>query len=323
MGTLTLWAGFHVAVLLLLALDLGVFHRPLRTLSGREAALRSVLWVLLALLFNAAVLRLGGSQKGIEFFTGYLIEYALAIDNVFVFVVVFHYFGVPAPAQHRLLLWGMLGAMVMRGALIVAGVGLLRRFEWVLYLFGALVLYSGIRLLLHKPEDIHPERNPVLRLAQRLVPFTSEYQDDSFFVRQGGLLRATPLFLVLLVVEATDAVFAFDSIPVIFAITRDPFVVYTSNIFAVLGLRAFYFLLAAVMPRIRYLNAGLSAVLFFIGAEMMAARWVRVPILVSLLVVVSMLTACALASFAAAHREKRAAPGNASAAVPENPRTRR
>jgi tellurite resistance protein TerC len=262
-------------------------------------------WVVLALLFNAAIWYYGGHQKGLEFLTGYLIEKSLSADNIFVFVVLFRYFGVEPRYQHRVLFWGILGALVMRGLMIWLGVELINRFEWVLYIFGVFVIYTGIKMLRHKPEEIHPEQNPVFRWARKYLPVTENYEGQKFFLRRGRSLYATPMFLVLLVVETTDLAFAVDSIPAIFAITRDAFIVYTSNVFAILGLRAFYFLLAGILPYFRYLSTGLSVVLIFIGAKMMVANWLHIPTSLSLGVVAAVLAAAVIASVAATKAEER------------------
>ena len=305
MGTLALWIGFNLFVLLMLALDLGVFHRRAHALRLREAAAWSVLWVVLALLFNAWIFFAHGHVRGLEFFTGYLIEKALSVDNIFVFAVLFRYFSVEPRYQHRVLFWGILGALLMRGAMILAGVTLIQRFQWVLYLFGIFLIYAGVKMLVHKPEDVDPERNPFFRSARKLLRVTRDYEGQKFILRHEGQLWATPMFLVLIAIETTDLAFALDSIPAIFAITRDPFIVYTSNIFAILGLRAFYFLLAGILPYFRYLSAGLSIVLMFIGVKMLAEPWLKISTGVSLGVVGAVLAAAVLASVAAAQAEAR------------------
>lgn len=306
MGTTWLWVLFNLFVLVMLALDLGVFHRRPHAITLREATFWSVLWVAVALVFNAGIWYWWGATKGLEFFAGYLIERSLSIDNIFVFAVLFRYFGVEPRFQHRVLFWGILGALVMRGAMIAMGVALIARFHWLLYVFGAFVVLTGLKMLRHKPEDIHPERNPVFRWARKLLPMTSNYEGQKFFVHRDNLWRATPMFLVLLVVETTDLAFALDSIPAIFAITQDAFIVYTSNVFAILGLRAFYFLLAGILPYFRYLSMGLSIVLIFIGVKMLVEPWLKIPIGLSLGVVAAVLAAAVLASVAAAKAEARA-----------------
>ncbi|HVN10318.1 MAG TPA: TerC/Alx family metal homeostasis membrane protein [Patescibacteria group bacterium] len=302
MVPLSFWIGFHAVLLVLLGLDLGVFHRRPHEVSFREAAVWSVVWVVVAIAFNWGVYVYMGPRHGLEFFTGYVIERALSIDNIFVFVVVFAFFGVPAEFQHRVLFWGIFGALVMRGAFIAAGAALLARFHWVNYVFGAFVLFTGVRFFFHKPEKVDVGRNPALRLARRLLPVTEGYEGRSFLVKRGGQWLATPLLLVLLVVESVDVVFALDSIPSIFAVTQSPFIVYTSNVFAILGLRASYFLLAALVPRLVYLSAGLATVLVFIGVKMLVEPWMQISIGVSLGVVVSALVLTTVASLLAPSR---------------------
>ena len=257
-GTPLLWGAFTLFVLCLLALDLGVFHRKAHAVGPREALGWSLFWIALALLFNAGVVWWFGAQRGLEFLTGYLIEKALSVDNIFVFLVIFSYFSVPAAYQHRVLFWGILGAIIFRVIFILAGAALLAAFHWVIYVFGGLLILTAVRIVRARDEEVHPERNPLLRLVRRVVPVVSTYQGARFFVRAGGRLMATPLLLVLVVVEATDIVFAIDSIPAIFAVTGDAFIVYTSNIFAILGLRALFFLLAGVLTRFQYLKIGLG-----------------------------------------------------------------
>lgn len=302
MNSLWGWVGFNVAVLAILALDLGVLHRRAAKVSVKEAATWSAVWIGLSLCFAFAIYRTMGRESGLEFLTGYLIEYALSVDNIFVFVLIFTYFGVPEKYQHRVLFWGIIGALVLRGVMIVAGSVLVTRFAWTLYIFGAFLVFTGLRMALQKDDAIYnPERDPVLRLARKLIPVTPDYHGDEFFVReadQTGRKRyaATPLFIVLLIVDTTDVIFATDSIPAIFAVTRDPFIVYTSNICAVLGLRALYFLLASVVDKFIYLKLGLSVVLIFIGAKMLLEPFVHIPIVASLGVVGAVLLASILVS---------------------------
>ncbi len=295
-GSAWFWIGFNLFVLAMLALDLGVFHRKAHAVTTKEAALWSAVWVGLALTFNAALYAWQGPVVALEFLTGYLIEKALSVDNIFVFLMIFTYFQVPAAYQHRVLFWGILGALIMRGIFIAAGTALLARFVWTLYVFGAFLVVTGLRMCLAKTEGMHPEANPLVRFFRRLMPVTEGYVEDRFFVRRGGVLFATPLLLVLMVVESTDLVFALDSIPAIFGVTRDPFIVYTSNIFAILGLRALYFLLAGVVDRFRYLKLGLSVILVFIGAKMLLHHLYDMPVTVSLLVVLSVLAVSIIAS---------------------------
>jgi tellurite resistance protein TerC len=290
------WVGFLSLIFVLLALDLGVFHRTPHAIRPREAAIWSAVWIALSLTFNAVIYFWKGPGPALEFLTGYLIEKALSVDNLFVFVLIFAYFKVPSSYQHRVLFWGILGALITRALLIGAGALLLARFEWLIYLFGAFLVYTGLRLTRSQEEEIHPEGNRIVRLVRRLFPVSHEYDGPRFFTRVGGRRALTPLFIVLVMVETTDIVFAVDSIPAIFGVTRDPFIVFTSNIFAILGLRALYFLLAGVLEMFEYLNLGLAVVLIFIGAKMLLERWVHVPIGLSLGVVFGVLTLTALAS---------------------------
>jgi tellurite resistance protein TerC len=296
MGTPLLWLAFNVFVLGAVAFDLGIVGRRLHKVELREAALSSLLWVAMSVLFGLGVLHYAGHQKALEFFTGYLIEKALSVDNLFLFLVIFRTFAIDERFQHRMLEWGILGALVMRGAMIVAGTELIERFSWIMYVFGAFLLYAGIHMLFAKKEKIHPEQNAIFRFANRHLRVTREYHGEHFFVRVAGKLFATPLFLVLLVVEITDVTLAIDSIPAVFGITRDPFIVYTSNVFAILGLRAMYFLLAGVFNRLRFLTAGLSFVLLFIGGKMIGDPWLHVPDHISLAVVGGILLIALVAS---------------------------
>jgi tellurite resistance protein TerC len=295
-GTPLLWIGFTLFVLAMLALDLGVFHRRAHEVRVREALLWTAVWIAQALLFNVGVYFLFGPERALEFLTGYVIEKALSVDNIFVFLVIFSYFAVPAALQHRVLFWGILGALVMRAIFIFLGAALLQKFHWVIYIFGAFLVVTGVKLLLQRGSEVHPERNPLFRLFQRLVPSVSDYRGSHFSVVENGKRYATPLLLVLVAIEATDIVFAVDSIPAIFAITRDPFIVFTSNIFAILGLRALYFALAGVMGKFHYLRVGLALVLAFVGAKMMLTDLYKIPIVASLAVVAVLLTGSIAAS---------------------------
>ena len=295
-GTPALWIGFLAFVFAMLAVDLGVFHRQSHAVSAREALAWSLVWVGLALAFNGAIYYWFGPARALEFLTGYLIEKALSVDNLFVFVVIFSYFSVSSAQQHRVLFWGILGALLMRAVFIVAGGALLQAFHWTIYLFGGLLLVTGVKLLRQKEGDIHPERNPVVRLIARAFPVSTAAAGERFFVRDAGRWAITPLFMALVTVEVSDLVFAVDSIPAIFAITTDPFIVFTSNIFAILGLRSLYFLLAGMIGRFRYLNVGLAAVLIFVGAKMMLVEWIKLPIVLSLGVVAGLLTLSIVAS---------------------------
>jgi tellurite resistance protein TerC len=255
-----------------------------------------LLWVALSILFGLGILHYSGKQAGLEFFTGYLIEKALSVDNLFLFLVIFRTFAINERFQHRILEWGILGALMMRGVMILAGAELVERFSWVLYVFGAFIVYAGIHMLFVKKEKVHPEESFIFRFASKHLRVARDYEGAGFFVRRGGKSYATPLFLVLLVVEITDITLAIDSIPAIFGITQDPFIVYTSNVFAILGLRAMYFLLAGVLSRLRFLTVGLSFVLTFIGAKMIAHKWVDIPDYISLMIVVGILLLALAAS---------------------------
>ena len=295
-GTPVLWAGFVGFVLLLLALDLGVFHRKAHAVTTREAAVWSAVWVGLALAFNLLVARWFGPERGLEFLTGYVIEKALAVDNIFVFYAIFAYFAVPAAYQHRVLFWGVLGALVMRAIFIVLGAALLAKFHAILYVFGAILVFTAIKLFAMPEDGIHPERNPAYRLLRRIVPAVSEYHGARFTVVQNGRRYATPLLIVLLLIEWTDVVFAVDSIPAIFAVTSDPFIVFTSNIFAILGLRSLFFLLQGVIGKFHLLKPALAAVLLFVGGKMLLIDFVKVPIGWSLATVGGLIALGVLAS---------------------------
>jgi tellurite resistance protein TerC len=299
MGTLPLWVGFNLFVLIALILDLGVFHRKAHKIGIREALLASALWITLALGFGFFIWHSFGAQRGLEYLTGYVIEKALSVDNLFVFLVIFRAFRVDEKVQHRVLAWGILGALVMRGIMILAGAAMIARFDWLLPVFGLFLVYTGLHMLWKRNKEVHYEKNPVFRFASKHLRVTREYSGARFFVREDGRLSATPLFLVLLIVEITDVTFAVDSIPAIFGITRDPFIVYTSNVFAILGLRALFFLLADVLDYFQYLGIGLAVVLMFIGAKMAAERWMHISVVVSLSVVAGILLLSMLVSFLA------------------------
>jgi tellurite resistance protein TerC len=301
-GTIWVWIGFNLFVLAMLALDLGVFHRKAHAVSIKEAAIWSVVWITLAMAFNTGVYFFRGPEPALQFFTGYLIEKSLSVDNIFVFALLFSYFNVPAASQHRVLFWGILGALVMRGLLIVLGASLLDAFHWIIYLFGAFLIFTGIRMAFHKEMELHPERNPLLRLVRRVVPVTNEYERDRFIVRRAGQVLVTPLLLVLLVVETTDLIFAVDSIPAIFAVTRDPFIVYTSNVFAILGLRSLYFVFANVMDKFYYLKLGLAVVLSYVGVKMILTDIYHIPTALSLAVIAVVLAVAVVASIVRARR---------------------
>ncbi|MBI4231211.1 MAG: TerC family protein [Planctomycetes bacterium] len=298
-GTPALWIGFTVGVLALLALDLGVINRRTHAIGAREAFGWSCFWIGLALGFNLFLYIRFGKQAGLEFLTGYLIEEALSVDNLFVFVVIFGYFSVPAQFQHRVLFWGILGALVMRAVFILAGTALLHQFHWLIYVFGGFLILTAIKILSQGESKMDPGRNPILRLFRRFVPMTDAYHGAHFFIREGGRRLATPMLAVLAVVEGTDVVFAIDSIPAVLGVTRDPFIVYSSNICAVLGLRTLYFLLASVIHKFHLLKYGLGLVLAFVGVKMVCSGWLfDVPIAVSLGVVGGLLGLSVVASLA-------------------------
>jgi tellurite resistance protein TerC len=298
------WVGFGVFVAVMLALDLGVFHRKAHAISTREALIWTGVWVGLALAFSGGLYLLVGTQPALEFLTGYVIEEALSVDNIFVFIVIFSAFGVPAALQHRVLFWGVIGALVLRFVFIVAGSALLERFHVLFYVFGAFLAFTGVKLLLHRDVEVQPEKNALLRLFRRVVPTISEYRGSRFTVVENGKRYATPLLVVLVAIEATDVVFAADSIPAIFAVTTDPFIVFTSNMFAIFGLRSLYFALAGIMDVFRYLKIGLALVLMFVGAKMLLSSVLTIPVVVSLAVIVLLLSGSVVASLL--HRPRSA-----------------
>ena len=295
-GTTALWSGFLVFIFSLLAVDIAAFRRNPREMSMREASTWTAGWITLALLFGAGIAWHFGRRPALEYFTGYVIEYALSVDNLFVFILIFKTFAVPPTYQRPVLLWGILGAMILRAVFILAGAALISRFGWLLYVFGAFLVYTGGKILFGQDVETHPENNPVLKLFGKAFPIVRHFGDGKFVVKHRGRWYATALLPVLLVVEATDVVFAVDSIPAIFAVTRDPFIVFTSNVFAILGLRALYFVLKSMMDAFRFLKVGLGLVLVFVGAKMCAEKWVHVPAEISLLVVVALLGASVAAS---------------------------
>ncbi|REK15943.1 MAG: TerC family protein [Planctomycetota bacterium] len=314
------WVAFGAFVAVLLVLDLFVFHRDSHEPTLRESAVWTVIWCSLALAFNVLLWIWRGSDIGVAFLTGYLVEWALSMDNVFVFAVVFSFFGVPLKYQYRVLFWGILGAVVMRLAFILAGAALIERFSWVMPIFGALLIYTGYKLAAHGDTEVNPEKNILMRAARRLFPVAKESHGDHFFVIEDGRRCITPLFLVLLVVESTDVLFAVDSVPAIFGITQDAFTVFTSNIFAILGLRALYFLLAGVMNMFRYLNYGLAAVLSFVGFKMVGEWWTGhhlLPPAGSLAVILVLLSASIIASILANRRERLTPPPLSESDTPQ------
>jgi tellurite resistance protein TerC len=277
-----IWVGFNIFVIAMLAVDLKVFNRQAHEISIKEALIWTAAWIVQALIFNLIIYFWHGSGPAIEFLTGYLIEKSLSMDNLFVFLMIFSYFAVAPRFQHGVLYWGILGALIMRAIFIAAGITLIARFHWIIYIFGAFLIYTGIKLAFNDEEKIEPEKNPVLRLFRRFVPITDHYEGTKFFVRRAGRFMATPLFVVLLVIETTDVMFALDSIPAILAITRDPFIVYTSNVFAILGLRALYFALAGIMRMFYYVHYGLALILVFVGVKMLLSNFYHIPNFIAL-----------------------------------------
>ncbi len=291
-----LWIGFNVFVLAMLALDLGVFHRKSAEIKVKEALLWTCAWVFLAFLFNVLVYYQFGQEKAFEFFTGYVIEKSLSVDNIFVIILIFSFFNVPPAYQHKVLFWGILGALVMRVCFILAGVELIHRFHWLIYIFGGFLVFTGIRILTQNEMAVNPEKNPIIKWARKLIRVTPQFEGDRFFIKKEGLLWATPLFLVVIMIEATDLIFAVDSIPAILAVSDDAFIVYTSNVFAILGLRSLYFALAGIEKFFVYLKYGLSAILIFVGLKMCISDWYKVPIEISLAFIVLTLSMAVLAS---------------------------
>ena len=319
--TAWIWVGFITLILALLALDLGVLNRKAHVIKTREALVWTAFWIFLALVFNGVIyfmyenhwlgigLHTGGESSGadaaMKYFTGYVVEKSLSLDNIFVIAVIFNYFSVPGVFQHRVLFWGILGALILRGAMIAAGAALIHRFHWVIYIFGALLIATAVKMLLSKDEKIEPDRNPLVRLARRFYPVTPGFEGQHFFSRVDGERAITPLFLVLLVVESTDVLFAVDSIPAIFAITTDPFIVFTSNVFAILGLRSLYFALASVMDKFRYLKVSLMLVLVYVGMKMLLSGYFIIPTPISLAVICGILTTGIVTSIVVSNREIR------------------
>ncbi|MFN2505082.1 MAG: TerC family protein [Acidimicrobiales bacterium] len=297
------WAALVAAITVLLLADLLIVHRRPHAVSLREAAIESAVWISLGLSFSAVVAwAFGGGAAG-EYLAGYLIEKSLSVDNVFVWAVIFGYFAVPAKYQFRVLFWGIFGALVLRAIFIFAGVTLIETFDWILYVFGAFLLFTAVRIARHSGSEVHPEANPVLRVVRRIIPSTTEYDGQRLFTRRSGRRLATPLLAVLVLVETTDVVFAVDSIPAILAVSREPFIVFASNAFAILGLRALYFLLAGMADRFRYLNYGLAVILGFVGVKMLIVEWYHLPTWLSLVVIASVLTVTVWASLRAEGRE--------------------
>ncbi|HNJ71467.1 MAG TPA: TerC family protein [bacterium] len=285
-----MWIGFNVFVLLMLALDLGIFHKKSHSVGMKEALIWSGVWITLAMVFNIGVYHYMGSEAAMQFLTGYVIEKSLSVDNIFVFVLIFSYFAVPAEYQHKVLFWGIIGALIMRAILIAVGAALISEFHWIIYIFGGFLIITGIKMLVQKEMEIHPESNPVVRFFKKFMSVTPSFEGDRFFVKKDAKTWATPLFVVLLIVEFTDLIFAVDSIPAIFAITTDPFIVYTSNVFAILGLRSLYFALASVIEKFHLLKLGLALVLIFVGVKMTIVDFYKIPVVIALAVVASILS---------------------------------
>lgn len=302
--TSTFWIGFNLFVLLMLALDLGVFNRKAHVVSVKEALTWSGVWICLSLVFNGLIYHWFGEAKAIEFFTGYVIEKSLSVDNIFVFVLVFKYFQIPSIYQHKILFWGILGALVMRVIFIFAGVALIEKFHWTIYLFGLFLIYTGYKMFTEQDKQIEPEKNPVIKFFRRVMPVTHELRGDKFFVAENGRRHATPLFLVLILIETTDLIFAVDSIPAILAVTQDRFIVYTSNVFAILGLRSLYFALAHVIHRFVYLSTGLAVILVFVGLKMVLVDVIKIPTFISLIVIALIITASIVFSLMKTKNEK-------------------
>lgn len=300
-----LWIGFNLFILLMLFLDLGVFHRKSKVISIREALTWTAVWITMALLFNIFVYYQFGSEDAFEFLTGYVIEKSLSVDNIFVIILIFSYFHVPADYQHKVLFWGILGALVMRVGFILAGIELIHKFHWLIYIFGAFLAFTGVKILMQGDIKLNPEHNPVVRFVRRMFRVTATYQGDQFFVKREGLLWATPLFVVMVLIEATDLVFAVDSIPAILAVSEDAFIVYTSNVFAILGLRSLYFAVAGIEKYFVYLKYALSAILIFIGAKMCLADVYKIPIEISLAFIGTALLVAIAASLASRNRPSK------------------
>jgi len=291
-----LWIGFNLFVILMLALDLGVFHRKNHEVKVKEALIWTFVWITLALIFNYGIYYFQGKEKALEFLTGYLIEKSLSVDNIFVFILIFSYFNVPALYQHKVLFWGIIGALVMRAIFIFAGVALINKFHWVIYIFAVFLVFTGIKMLLQREQKIDPDKNPVVRLFKKMFSVTDSFHGDKFFVTLNAKTYATPLFIVVLMVEVTDLIFAVDSIPAILAITKDPLIVYSSNVFAILGLRSLYFALAGMHKSFRYLKFGLAAILIFVGIKMFLSGFYPIPILMALIIIAVILLTSVIAS---------------------------
>jgi tellurite resistance protein TerC len=291
------WIGFHVLVFLILALDLGIFNRKEHKVPVKEALTWTIVWIMVALLFNLFVFFEFGKTRALEFLTGYVIEYSLSVDNIFVFILIFTYFAVPAIYQHKVLFWGIIGALILRGIFIFAGVALITRFTWIVIVFGGFLVFTGIKMLFQTEIQLEPEKNPVVRFFRKFLPVTGELHGNKLFVRQNKLLYATPLFMVLIIIDVSDLIFAVDSIPAVLAISHNSFIVYTSNIFAILGLRSLYFAINGIIGYFRYLKTGVAFVLTFVGIKMLTSFFhIEIPILLSLGIIVFILLVSILAS---------------------------
>ncbi|WP_318556500.1 TerC family protein [Geobacter anodireducens] len=305
--TTMMWVGFAIIMLVVFALDLGVFNRKSHEIKFREALTWTLVWVSLALSFNAWIYFEMGPTKAMEFFTGYLIEQSLSVDNLFVFIMIFSYFHITKVHQPKILKWGIIGALVLRAIFILAGIGLIERFHWMIYVFGGILVVTGFKMAFGGEEQIEPEKNPMVRLVRKLVPITKRIRDDRFFVKKGGVRAATPLFLALVMVESSDLIFAVDSIPAVLAVSRDPFIVYTSNVFAIMGLRSLYYLLANVMEMFVYLKLGVSVILAYVGVKMLLVDIYHIPIIFSLGTIVGVLAISIITSVTIGNRRARAA----------------
>jgi tellurite resistance protein TerC len=304
-GTILTWTVFNLFVVAMLALDLGVFHKGNKTITVRESLIWSAIWIVVALLFNLGMYLVGSEQKALEFLTVYIVERSLSVDNIFVFIVIFKYFKIEGEYQYKVLFWGILGALVARAIFIVVGVSLIANFHWLMYIFGAMLIYIGIKLMCEEEKEIHPEKNPIVNIFKKIFPFTNEHGNGKFFLLKDGKYYATALFLVLIVVETTDIIFALDSIPAALAISKDSFVIYSANVFAILGLRALYFALAGCLQMFRYLSYGVAAILMFVGAKMLLADLYDIPVTIALAVIALVLAIAIAASLYEQHRAKK------------------
>jgi len=297
-GHVVFWIGFNAFVVLMLSLDLGVFHKKIHKVPVKEAVIWTIVWITLAMIFNVLIYFDMGKTKALEFLTGYVIEYSLSVDNIFVFILIFSFFQVNEKYQHKVLYWGIIGALIMRAIFIFAGVALITRFHWIIYIFGGFLIITGIRMLFHGDSKVEPEKNPVVRFFRKFLPVTHEMHEDKFFIKRNSGLYATPLFLVLLIIESSDLIFAVDSIPAVLAISQDSFIVYTSNIFAIMGLRSLYFAVSGIMEYFRFLKIGVAFVLTFVGVKMCISNYIDIPVIFSLLIIISILLISIIASVA-------------------------